>query len=103
VCIDHVEEHTIRHALDAGCWAGMTLYPVTKCTPARAADMIEVYGSERLMVNSAGDWGPSEPMAVPRFILELRQRGWGTEGISKIVYDNPLAFFRQCRRFTGVD
>src|SRR3954471_22468954 len=39
--IDHVEEHTVRHALDAGHWVGMTLYPVTKCTPARAADMVE--------------------------------------------------------------
>ena len=44
VCIDHVEEHTIRLALDAGHWVGMTLYPITKCTPARAADMIEMYG-----------------------------------------------------------
>ncbi len=43
VCIDHVEEHTIRDALEAGHWVGMTLYPITKCTPARAADMIEVF------------------------------------------------------------
>ena len=35
----------------------MTLYPITKCTPARAADMIEMFGAERIMVNSAGDWG----------------------------------------------
>src|SRR5689334_21856848 len=49
VCIDHVEEHTIRHALDAGHWVGMTLYPITKCTPARAADMIEMYGPERIL------------------------------------------------------
>ena len=27
VCIDHVEEHTIRLALEAGHWVGMTLYP----------------------------------------------------------------------------
>ena len=61
VCIDHVEEHTIRLALDAGHWVGMTLYPITKCTPARAADMVEMYGTERIMVNSAGDWGHSDP------------------------------------------
>ena len=30
--------------LDAGFWAGMTLYPETKCTAARAVDMIERYG-----------------------------------------------------------
>ena len=27
VCIDHVEEHTVRLALDNGFWCGMTLYP----------------------------------------------------------------------------
>src|SRR2546426_764392 len=31
--IDHVEEHTARLALEAGFWCGMTLYPITKCTP----------------------------------------------------------------------
>ena len=41
VLIDHVEEHTIKLALDAGFWVGMTLYPVTKCTPERAVDMVE--------------------------------------------------------------
>ena len=69
VCIDHVEEHTIRAALDAGHWVGMTLYPITKCTPARAADMIEIYGAERIMVNSAGDWGHSDPAGRPRVHL----------------------------------
>ena len=32
VIIDHVEEHTIELVLDAGFWAGMTLYPESKCT-----------------------------------------------------------------------
>ena len=75
VLIDHVEEHTIRAVLDAGFWAGMTLYPVSKCTPERAVDMVEMYGPERLLVNSAGDWGPSKPTAVPDFILAMRLRG----------------------------
>ena len=75
VLVDHVEEHTIRHVLEAGFWAGMTLYPVSKCTPQRAVDMVEMYGPERLLVNSAGDWGPSKPTAVPDFILAMRLRG----------------------------
>jgi predicted metal-dependent TIM-barrel fold hydrolase len=99
VCIDHVEEHTIRHALDAGHWVGMTLYPVTKCTPARAADLIEQYGTERLLVNSAGDWGHSDPLAVPELIFELRSRGHDEATIRKVVWENPLAFFAGCRRF----
>ena len=36
VLIDHVEEHTVGMVLDEGFWAGMTLYPETKCTPQRA-------------------------------------------------------------------
>ncbi|MFQ5501612.1 MAG: TatD family hydrolase [Phycisphaerae bacterium] len=103
VLIDHVEEHTIRHALDAGHWAGLTLYPISKCTPQRAADMIEMVGTDRLMANSAGDWGPSDPMAVPKLIQELRLRGHEQANITKIVYNNPLAFFSQCRRFTAFD
>jgi predicted metal-dependent TIM-barrel fold hydrolase len=102
VCIDHVEEHTIRDALDSGHWVGMTLYPVTKCTPARAADLIEVFGTERIMVNSAGDWGHSDPLAVPEFIFELRRRRHDESLIRKIVHDNPLAFFSQSARFEFV-
>ncbi|ADV63370.1 TatD-related deoxyribonuclease [Isosphaera pallida ATCC 43644] len=99
VCIDHVEEHTIQAALEAGHWVGMTLYPITKCTPQRAADMIERYGTERILVNSAGDWGHSDPLAVPEFIYEMKRRGHNEATIRTVVYDNPLSFFRQCRRF----
>ncbi len=99
VLIDHVEEHTIKPALDAGHWCGMTLYPLTKCTPARAADMIETCGTERLMVNSAGDWGVSDPTAVPKFIVEMRRRGRSPADIRTIVYENPLAFFSKSKRF----
>lgn len=102
VLVDHVEEHTIKPVLEAGYWAGMTLYPTTKCTPARAADMVEIYGPERLMVNSAGDWGPSKPTAVPDFIFEMRQRGHAESLIKRVVYDNPLTFFGQCNRFSFV-
>jgi uncharacterized protein len=99
VLVDHVEEHTVRHVLEEGFWAGMTLYPVTKCTPQRACDIIEMYGPERLMVNSAGDWGPSKPTAVPDFILEMRRRRHPESIIRRIVYENPLAFFSQSQSF----
>ena len=99
VLIDHVEEHTVRLAKDHGFWCAMTLYPTTKCTPARAADIIEQYGDEQIMVNSAGDWGPSNPLAVPDFIQEMRKRGHSETKIKKIVYDNPLKFFSQSKNF----
>ena len=66
VLIDHVEEHTVKMALDAGFWAAMTLYQTTKGTPERAVDMFEMYGPERVFVNAAGDWGESDPLAVYR-------------------------------------
>lgn len=99
VLVDHVEEHTVRHVLDRGFWGGMTLYPVTKCTPQRACDIVEMYGPERLMVNSAGDWGPSKPTAVPDFILEMRRRRHPESLIRKVVYENPLSFFSQSQNF----
>lgn len=100
VLVDHVEEHTIGEVLDRGFWAGMTLYPISKCTPDRAVDMIQMYGGERLLVNSAGDWGPSKPTAVPDLIFECRQRGIPEATIRKVVYENPVAFFSQSKNFS---
>lgn len=100
VLVDHVEEHTVRDVIDAGYWAGMTLYPVTKCTPARAVDIIERMGPDRLCVNSAGDWGPSKPTAVPDLILEMRRRGHSEGVIRQIVFDNPYQFFSQSKHFS---
>ncbi|MEZ6096655.1 MAG: TatD family hydrolase [Pirellulaceae bacterium] len=99
VLVDHVEEHTIQAVLDAGFWAGMTLYPVTKCTPARACDMIERFGPERLCANSAGDWGPSKPTAIPDLIFEMKRRGHPESLIRKICFENPKQFFSQSKNF----
>ena len=99
VLIDHVEEHTVKYALDAGFWVGMTLYPVTKATPKRAVDIIERYGTDRIMANSAADWGDSTPMNMPAFLRELQSRGHSGTEIHKIGYENPLRFFSQARNF----
>lgn len=99
VLIDHVEEHTVDLVLDAGFWAGMTLYPDTKCTPQRAADIIEMCGTERLWINSAGDWGHSDPLAVPKCRLEMKRRGHTDETINRISYGNPMKFLSQSGKF----
>jgi predicted metal-dependent TIM-barrel fold hydrolase len=100
VIIDHVEEHTVKLVLDAGMWAGMTLYPESKCTPPRAVDMVEVYGHERVWMNSACDWGVSDPLAVPKTALEMRKRGHSEKAIDKLIFQNPLKFLGQCPKFT---
>jgi predicted metal-dependent TIM-barrel fold hydrolase len=85
--------------LDTGMWAGMTLYPESKCTPARAIDILENYGAERIWMNSACDWGISIPLAVPRTALEMRKRGWTEERTDAVIFGNPLRFMSQNPRF----
>lgn len=99
VLIDHVEEHTVAEVLDRGFWAGMTLYPDSKCTPQRAVDIVETYGGERLWINSAGDWGHSDPLAVPKTVVEMRSRGHDEAAIQRICFDNPRTFLGQSPRF----
>ena len=99
VIIDHVEEHTVEMVLDCGMWAGMTLYPETKCTPARAIDILETYGSERIWMNSACDWGVSDPLAVPKTALEMKKRGHLASAIEKVIFSNPKKFLRQSGKF----
>ena len=89
--------------LDTGMWAGMTLYPETKCTPARAIDILETYGNERLWLNSACDWGVSDPLAVPKTALEMKRRGHMAEAIEKVVFLNPKRFLAQSPNFKLVD
>ena len=102
VMIDHVEEHTIGEVLDRGYWAGMTLYPDSKCSVARAIDMLEVYGPDRIWMNSACDWGHSDPLAVPRAILEMRRRGYSEAAIEHIVFQKPKVFLSQSNAFDVV-
>jgi predicted metal-dependent TIM-barrel fold hydrolase len=98
-----VEEHTVKLVLDAGFWAGMTLYPETKCTAARAVDILECYGTERLWLNSACDWGQSVPLAVPYAALEMRRRGHRPEFVDRIIYGNPMRFLSQSPKFKLAD
>ena len=99
VIIDHVEEHTVAQVLDAGYWAGMTLYPNSKCSLDRAIDILEIHGPERLWMNSACDWGVSDPLAVPRCALQMKNRRHDPAAIERLIYQNPRDFLRQSPRF----
>lgn len=93
--IDHSTEETTGMIRDAGYWAGHTVYPVTKLSPERAAAIFQTHGMERMMVHSAADWGPSDPLSVPRTVLELRKRGFAAGQIEQLVWTNPRTFFGQ--------
>jgi predicted metal-dependent TIM-barrel fold hydrolase len=99
VMVDHAEEHTVEMILEAGFWTGLTLYPTTKVSPGRAVDVLEMYGMERICVASACDWGDSEPLAVPEFILEMRRRGHPDGLIRRVVLENPAEFLGQSPKF----
>jgi len=99
IWIDHVEEHTVKAVLDRGYWAGMTLYPITKMTSERAADVIEMYGYERILINSSADWGPSDPFTLQQCVLECRRRGMSEQDLTEIFHNNPARFLGQCPKF----
>ena len=58
--VDHNTEETIKHTLDSGCYAGMTVYPYSKLNPERVSAMVKQYGHERVIVNGSADWGVSD-------------------------------------------
>ena len=96
--IDHNNEETLPLVLDSGCWAGHTIYPKTKMDEHRMAVLVQKFGSERIIVNSAADWGISDPLKVPKTIAVMREAGIDERAIETIVWDNPIAFFSQTGR-----
>ncbi len=99
VLIDHCEEHTIRLARDAGFWAGLTIYPVTKVTAQRSVDILDQFGPNMICVNSASDWGESSPSMLTDTCLEFRKRGHTEAEAIHIFHDNPCRFFAQSGRW----
>jgi uncharacterized protein len=99
VLIDHCEEHTIGLVRDAGFWAGLTVYPVTKCTPGRAVDILGTHGYDRTWVNSAADWGRSHPSLLVDTMVEFVRRGHQQQEVQEVFYNNPCRFMGQSRRF----
>ena len=62
--------------------------------------MLELYGRERIWMNSACDWGVSDPLAVPKTALEMRRRGYSAPFIDRLLFENPGTFLSQCPKFT---
>jgi uncharacterized protein len=95
VIVDHNNEETVEEVLNRGFWAGFTIYPRTKMGNERMAEIVKKYGPERIMVNSAADWGISDPLAVPKTAALMLERGIPAEHIRAVCYSNALAAFGQ--------
>ncbi len=61
VVVDHNNELTIADVKASGCWAGFSIYPDTKVDEDRMVRILQEHGPERILVNSAADWGKSDP------------------------------------------
>jgi predicted metal-dependent TIM-barrel fold hydrolase len=95
VLIDHNNEETLPLVKKTGCWAGHSIYPDTKMTEERMVALLKQYGTERMVVNSAADWGKSDPLKVPKTAAAMRATGFSESEISKVVFENPVEFFAQ--------
>ena len=103
VIVDHNNEETVKDVLDRGFWAAFTIYPGTKMGNERMVEVVKTYGSKNIMINSAADWGNSDPLAVPKTAALMEERGISMEDIKKVCYQNALDAFGQSKQIQESD
>jgi predicted metal-dependent TIM-barrel fold hydrolase len=91
--IDHNNEETVREVLDRGFWAGFSIYPGTKMGNVRMTELVRQYGSERIIVDSACDWGVSDALALPKTARLMIERSVPADAIREVTYGNALAVY----------
>jgi len=103
IIIDHNNEETVKEVLDRGFWAAFTIYPFTKMGNERMVEIVKQYGAERIMVNSAADWGISDPLAVPKTAALMKMCGLSDEDIELVTYRNAITAFAQSGQLDEAD
>lgn len=103
VIVDHNNEETVKEVLDRGFWAAFTIYPFTKMGNERMAQIVKEYGTERIMINSAADWGISDPLAVPKTAALMKRIGIADEDIRLVTYQNAITAFGQSGQIDEAD
>lgn len=103
VIVDHNNEETVREVLDRGFWAAFTIYPFTKMGNERMVEVVKQYGSSRIMIDSAADWGISDPLAVPKTASLMKQQGISDEDIRMVSYQNAITAFAQSGQINEAD
>jgi predicted metal-dependent TIM-barrel fold hydrolase len=98
VVIDHLNELTVRAVRESGCWAGFSIYPETKMSPDRMVDLLREYGTERVLVNSAADWGTSDPLLTVRTAEAMLVAGFDADDVDRVMWRNPIEFYGQSGR-----
>ncbi len=96
--IDHNNELTVEVLADTGCWMAFSIYPDTKVDERRMVAILQEYGTERMLVNSAADWGRSDPLKVAKVVAAMREAGFSDDDITTVVWDNPVAAYGRSGR-----
>jgi len=95
VVVDHLNEVTIGLVAGTGCWAGFSIYPDTKMSPPRMVAILREYGLDRMLVNSAADWGRSDPLLTLRTGQAMLAAGFTEDDVDKVLWRNPVEFYGQ--------
>jgi predicted metal-dependent TIM-barrel fold hydrolase len=98
VVIDHLNEVTVGLVKDSGCWMGFSIYPDTKMSPPRMVTLLREYGPERVLVNSAADWGRSDPLLTRVTGEAMREAGFSEDDVDRVLWRNPVEFYGQSGR-----
>jgi len=95
IVLDHNTEETIALSIESGCYAGMTVYPISKLSPDRVSKMIKQYGSARVTVNGSADWGVSDPLSLVKVVEFMSKDGHDRKTLEDVVFNNAMAFYSQ--------
>ncbi len=103
VVIDHNNEETVAEVLQRGYWAGFSIYPSTKMGDARMVEILKRYGGERVIVDSACDWGVSDPLGVPKTARLALASGVPEATVRMACYGNALAAYGRSGQMREAD
>ena len=103
VVIDHVNEETVREVTDRGFWAAFSIYPHSKMTAPRMCEIVRQYGVGHLLVDSACDWGVSDPLSVPKTAMLLAEQGVSAHEVHRVTYGNALTAYGQSGQMRETD
>ena len=98
VLVDHLNELTVDLVDEAGAWLGFSIYPDTKMDPARMVAVLQRRGLDRVLVNSAADWGRSDPLATARTAEAMLAAGFDEDQVDRVLWRNPVEFFGKSGR-----
>jgi uncharacterized protein len=98
VLIDHLNEVTVRAVHESGCWMAFSLYPDSKMDPPRMTKILREYATERVLINSAADWGRSDPLMTAKMAQAMLETGFDESDVDVVLWRNPVTFYGQSGR-----